>query len=117
MKRKNRSKAIGEDFSQAQYQEVVWLDLTLKFKNWAINKGYDSFVYSNTKEGNGEDNFITLLPRQLKRTDNELHFIKDLYLNEMPSVIKRMIDRSRSRSSVIVHHALWGQQNPMRYWG
>ncbi len=115
-KRKIRSKAIGEDFSQVQYQEIVWLDLTFKFKAWALCKGYDSFVYSNTKEGNGEDTFITLLPNQLKSTGKIVEFLKEKYLEEMPSIIKEMVNGYRNNSFEVAHHALWGQRNPMSYW-
>ncbi|SEI12458.1 hypothetical protein SAMN05660691_03960 [Rheinheimera pacifica] len=115
-KRKDRSHAIGEDFNIAQYQEIVWLDLTFKLKKWALGKGYDSFVYSNKKEGNGEDAYITLLPGQLKSTGIALEFLEDKYLSEMPKVIKEMVDRYRGRSLEKVYHALWGQNDPMRYW-
>ncbi|MDN3523886.1 hypothetical protein QWY79_01230 [Halomonas sabkhae] len=115
-KRKARSKAIGEDFNQAQYQEVVWLDLTLKLRTWALSEGYDSFVYSNIKEGDGEDTFITLLPEQLKSTGNAFKFLEEKYLREMPLAIQEMVNSYHDCSFELIHHALWGQKKPMDYW-
>ncbi|MHA2940499.1 hypothetical protein ACXJY6_19685 [Vibrio sp. RC27] len=115
-KRKYRSKAIGEDFNQAQYQEIVWLDLTFKLKNWALGKGFDSFVYSNKKEGNGEDTFVTLLPNQLEATGRTMEFIEDKYLLEMPKIISELVNSGCYKFFEEVNHLLWGCQNPMPYW-
>lgn len=115
-KRKERSCAIGEDFIHAQYQEIVWLDLTFKLKKWALGKGYDSFVYSNKKEGNGEDAYVTLFPNQLKQTGNAIEFLEEKYLSEMPDIIKEMVERYRGEPSEKIYHALWGQRDPMCYW-
>ncbi|MGR6838027.1 hypothetical protein ACU5DF_02550 [Aliivibrio wodanis] len=115
-KRKFRSKAVGEDFNQAQYQEIVWLDFTFKLKSWALNNGFDSFVYSNNKEGNGEDTYITLFSNQVTSTSNALFFQEEKYLSEMPEAIKKMITSHGNGSYRVINHALWGQKDPMCYW-
>ncbi|AQS38566.1 hypothetical protein Sps_03439 [Shewanella psychrophila] len=121
-KRKARSKAINEDFKEAKYQEIVWLDYTLKLKQWALDRGYDSFVYSNIKEGSGEDTYVTLLPNQLSKINNSLFFNEEKYLTEMPPVIKSIITRLHSKPIVtnrtheFVYSILWGQKDPMPFW-
>lgn len=115
-KRKARSRAIGEDFNQTQYQEIIWLDFTLKLRSWAIAKGYDAFVYSNTKEGDGSDTFITLLSHQLQSTGKSLVFLEEKYLREMPGIIKANLNRCQNTIPEVALHALWGQRNPIPYW-
>lgn len=115
-KRKFRSRAVGEDFNQAQYQEIVWLDYTFKLKAWALNNGFDSFVYSNNKEGNGEDTFITLLANQFTISGNSLFFQEEKYLSEMPEIIKNMVTSYSNQTFRVANHALWGQKDPMCYW-
>jgi len=116
-KRKQRSKAIGEDFNRAQCQEVVWLDFTFKLKVWALTNGFDSYVYSNKKEGNGEDTYVTLLPEQVNSTGVSLEFKEDKYLAEMPEIMKKMITLMGNKPLHMANHVLWAQKDPMCYWG
>ncbi|TMP88214.1 hypothetical protein CWC05_01895 [Pseudoalteromonas ruthenica] len=116
-KRKFRSKSIGEDFRKAQFQEIVWLDLTFKLKTWALERGYDSFVYKNFKEGRGEDSFVTLRPNQVKETGKSLQFLEQKYLDEIPSAISIMVQRLKQQNVKLQCNLLWGQQDPMRFWG
>lgn len=115
-KRKRRSEAIGENFKEAQFQEIVWLDLTFKLIRWAISQNYDSFVYENVNEGDGSDNVVNLMPNQFEKTGRALFFQKDKYLDEMPQLIKQLTASRHFKPVEEVRHALWGQQNPMRYW-
>ena len=120
-KRKFRSDSIGEDFTKAKYQEIVWLDLTFKLKTWALGRGYDSFVYQNLKEGGGEDSFVVLHPNQTKATGKSFEFLEKKYLEEMPDKICTMIQRLKHQHLKhqrieIQYNALWGQQDPMCYW-
>ncbi|WP_099073645.1 hypothetical protein [Proteus alimentorum] len=120
-KRKDRAKAINEDFNISQNQEIVWLDLSFKLRSWALGKGYDSFVYTNKKEGNNEDTYITLLPEQLEYTNERFIFQEEKYLLEIKDLIKEIIDKQYSKSinnsSIIInHYLLWAQKNPMPYW-
>ena len=115
-KRKLRSYSIGEDFRKAQFQEIVWLDLTFKLKTWALERGYDSFVYKNLKEGSGEDSFVTLHPNQVKATGKSFEFIEQKYLAEISSAIYTMVQRSKDQSVKLQYNVLWGQQDPMRFW-
>ena len=115
-KRKLRSKAIGENFEQAQYQEIVWLDFTFKLKAWALKNDFDCFVYANDKEGNGEDTFVALRQNQVKSTGQFLYFQEDKYLSEMPSIIQGIVKNYNNKPFRVAQHVLWGQQNPMCYW-
>ncbi|EJL6633871.1 hypothetical protein IS636_003506 [Vibrio cholerae] len=115
-KRKERSKAIGEDFNESQYQEIIWLDFTFKLKKWALENGFDSFVYANHKEGNGEDTYVTLLPNQVSYSGASLEFNEEKYLAEMPQLISKMIGNMRNKPLHMANHVLWAQKDPMCYW-
>lgn len=116
-KRVNRYKAIREELTQPKYLlEIVWLDLTFKLINWATDKGFDSFVYANQKEGNGEDCYVTLKANQVQETNERFEFQEKRYLNEMPQFIASMVHSLRHRPRTTVYNALWGLQDPMRYW-
>ncbi len=115
-KRKERSKAIGEDFNQSHYQEIIWLDFTFKLKNWALRNGFDSFVYANHKEGNGEDTYVTLLPNQASYSGTSLEFNEEKYLAEMPKEISEMIRNMGNKPLHIANHVLWAQKDPMCFW-
>lgn len=115
-KRKFRSGSIGEDFTKAQFQEIVWLDLTFKLKTWALGRGYDSFVYKNLKEGDGEDSFVMLHPNQAKATGKSFEFLEQKYLTEIPNTICTMIQRLKNQRVKLQYNVLWGQQDPMCYW-
>ena len=112
--RKNRSIAIGEDFGFKSNTELVWQDLTFKLKDWAISRGYDSFVYKNTKEGNGADTYVTLFPDQGSCTGKVFKFCEQKYLAEMPSFIEKLYRQQNSHC--ILTKLMWGKQDPMRYW-
>ncbi|ELB2204168.1 hypothetical protein QNZ74_003687 [Vibrio parahaemolyticus] len=116
-KRVNRYKAIGEELTEPKYLlEIVWLDLTFKLIDWAMGKGFDSLVYANQKEGNGEDCYVTLKVNQVQKTDERFEFFEKRYLNEMPMFIASMVNNLRHRPRTTVYNALWGLQDPMRYW-
>lgn len=115
-KRKTRSRAIGEDFRNAQFQEIVWLDYMLKLRSWALKRGYDSFVYSNTKEGDGSENYVTLLPGQLSSTKRAMTFLEEKYLREMPSRFRNMLIAKQHKPLEVTKHTLWVQKDPMVYW-
>ncbi|WP_350997956.1 hypothetical protein [Shewanella sp. TB7-MNA-CIBAN-0143] len=112
--RKNRSIAVGEDFRFKSNTELVWQDLTFKLKDWAISRGYDSFVYENTKEGNGGDTYVTLLPNQGTCTGKVFKFCEQKYLAEMPLFIEKLYRKQNSHC--ILTKLMWGNQDPMHYW-
>lgn len=115
-KRKERSKAVGEDFNQSQYQEIIWLDYTFKLKNWALRNNFDSFVYANHKEGNGEDTYVTLVPNQVSYSGASLEFNEEKYLAEMPKLISEMIGNMGNKPLHMANHVLWAQRDPMCFW-
>lgn len=115
-KRKTRSLAIGEDFRHAQFQEVVWLDYTMRLRNWALSKGYDTFVYSNIKESDGRDTFVTLKENQISRTGRVFVFLENKYLQEMQSLMEPIISTNYFQLRGEIQHVLWGQRDPSPYW-
>jgi len=79
LKRQERSHAIGENFTIASVHETVWLDKTMQLRKWALDNGYDSFVYENNSEGAGEDSFVTLKKDQIKRISEPFVFCEEKY--------------------------------------
>ncbi|HCG7084106.1 TPA: hypothetical protein NJ353_004610 [Vibrio parahaemolyticus] len=114
-KRKNRARVTNDAFSPEL--ELIWLDLTLKLRNWCIEKGYDSFVYSNTKEGTGEDSYVCLLPNQSQEIDGSLFFLAEKYEQEAPGkVLKHVKGCLNPNMPIKVIHALWAGEAPLSYW-
>lgn len=114
-KRKARAKAIGEDFSSAQYQEIVWIDFTLKLRLWALEYGYDSFIYLNEKEGDNTDTIIPLKPNQIITTGKTMAFNKALYLDQIKDRVIQVLNRNQHSVGTLTH-VLWAQEDPMQYW-
>lgn len=121
-KRKNRSESIGEDFKLAQYQEIVWLDISFKLKNWAINKGYDAFVYTNNKEGNGADTYIPILPNQIIESNEYFTFNREQYLSIAPQSLQNIIIERKNKYRVGINTAteeyglMWAENSPLSFW-
>lgn len=114
-KRKTRARLTNDAFSPQL--ELIWLDLTLKLRNWCIEKGYDSFVYSNEKEGTGEDSYVCLLPNQSHKTDDSLLFLAEKYVQEAPDkVLKHVKSRVNPHMPIEVIHGLWAGESPLCYW-
>lgn len=120
-KRKQRSLAIGHDPLITQYHEIVWLHLTFRLKDWALSKGYDVFSYVNTSEGNGEKNYVTLKPGQVKeQADQVYRFDKSKYLEDalklLPDYISdSSIEKPKNEEGSEVE-MLWFGQSPMKYF-
>lgn len=120
-KRKNRSKVIGEDFSVALHHEVIWLDLTLKVRNWCFMNNFDALVYKNIKEANGEDSFITLTSHQVNNIENYFKFNKEKYLDIVMPVFKAFsinlhMKKKQENDNTIVHGMMWAGFEPKLFW-
>ena len=114
-KRKIRAKATNDLFSPEL--ELIWLDLTIKLRTWALGRGYDSFVYTNIKEGAGEDSYICLMQKQAKTCNDSLHFLDDKYIQEAPEkVLKHVKNNLALATQREIIHGLWGGEDPLRYW-
>jgi hypothetical protein len=111
-KRKRRA-VITRDLLVPDF-ELIWLDLTLKLRVWALERGYDSFVYSNKKESTGEDCYICLLPNQTQKISS-MTFLADKYLSEVPKHVYSVFERHIGVGQE-VFHALWGGKDPSQFW-
>lgn len=120
-KRKQRSLAIGQDPLLMQYNEIVWLDLTFRFKDWALSKGYDAFSYINTAEGEGESCYVTLKPGHASEQINVSYkFDREKYLVDarklMPTYIfDTSIKKPKDQEGFDIK-GLWFGQIPMKYF-
>jgi hypothetical protein len=120
--RKNRLIAIGQYDVESMYHEAVWIDLTLRLRLWAIENGFDSFVYENKLEGAGEDSYVILAASQMSKLNYEYTFNKEKYLNTVLPVFQQflqetLVDHSqRFDSASIVQHIFWAGLDPLLFW-
>lgn len=118
-KRKERSLSIGEDFKTAAAQEIVWMDLTFKFREWAIQNNFDSFVYENEGEDNGSDAYVTLNSQQIRRVVDTYFFDGDEYLSKVSplfsSYMKARLE-SRGTQNPIVYDCFWSGLDPLQFF-
>lgn len=83
-KRYTRAKAENENPDEYEVNEHVWLDVTFKFRDWALEHGYDSFVYRNDKEGRGSDSYVLLREKNILKPVKSYSVDIDKYLSEVP---------------------------------
>lgn len=115
-KRQSRSLAIGENFKKASAHEAVWVYLSVKLRNWANEKGYDSFVYANIEEGDGGDSYVTLNNNQISTPTETLIFNHEKYektiLPHFDSFIKiQMAGPPKSHTDTF-----WAGRDPTSFW-
>lgn len=120
--RKSRLVAIGKYDVESMYHEAVWIDLTLRLRLWAIENGFDSFVYENTLEGAGEDSYVILAASHMSKPNYEYTFNSEKYLNTVLPIFKQflqetLLDHSqRFDSASIVQHIFWSGLDPLLFW-
>lgn len=112
LKRKNRSEQLGEDFERMKPLELVWLESTFLIKEWAEELGYDSFIYKNDAEGNGQYCFIPLKEEQITKTNKSFSFSLEEYQRIVPELIRNRQNYPIEQNK----YFLWGYQDPMKYW-
>lgn len=121
-KRKERSLSIGEDFRRAAVQEIVWIDLTLKLRKWALENNFDSFVYENAEEDVGSDAYVTLHPSQIKKIEGTFVFDRDEYLSQVLPVFATFIkegweeSRAESKGHQTRKDTYWSGLNPAQFY-
>lgn len=120
-KRKDRLMAIGTFSPDEMYHEAVWIHLTLKFRLWAIENNYDSFVYQNIGEGGGEDSYVTLQADQILEIKTVYKFDSEKYLWTVVPIFKdfmreQLIKHNANKVTKNpigkLHYMLWAGQNP-----
>lgn len=122
-KRKSRYEHIGVDFNVSANHEAVWIYLTLKLREWAMEHGYDAFVYANTKEGLGEDSYITLEDDQLEHAFGRYKFNEKKYRKIVnPQAFKEFLRKTwkENKRSVKASHQksdmFWAGHDPSEFW-
>ena len=119
-KRKRRLIALDSYSKDEMYHEVIWVDLTLRVRLWALDNGFDAFVYKNVSEGDGEDSFVTLQPKQTLEPVAEHVFDKEKYLDIVgpifPEYVSRISKGPRESVMQTVPHVFWAGQNPVSFW-
>lgn len=122
-KRMNRMRAIGCDPKVQIPMEIVWVDLTLKVRDWALSKRYDSFVYTNQGEDKGVDSYILLNQAQGSPSGKVHHLNKQKYLNNVGAQFGKFLSMTAAESAsrttapiTVQNHVFWGGQNPTGFW-
>ncbi len=67
--------------------EIVWAAMTMRLRNWALERGYDSFVYENTGESEG-DCYVPLEMPPAKALSGVLKFSGDEYVTQTLSTLQ-----------------------------
>jgi len=117
--RRARARYVGENFHETKYQEAVWVDLTLKLRNWCIQNGYTSFSYKNTLEGNGEKSMVALSHHVVSRTGNVLLFNEALYRKMITPIISNIMNSHLSQfnnGQIMIDKIIWAGKDPTSYW-
>jgi hypothetical protein len=116
--RRQRSKYAGENFNDTKYQEAVWVDMTLKLRDWCLQNDYSSLCYKNNQEGNGENSFVAL-------TDNVARQQKSIFFDEeqyrmlaAPMFVKSLesLNLFCGNKNCMLEDIVWGQNNPTMFW-
>ena len=116
--RRQRSKYAGENFNDTKYQEAVWVDMTLKLREWCLQNGYSSLCYINNQEGNGENSFVALT-EDVANQQRSIFFDEKKYLElAAPEFVKSLENFSLfcGSKNYMLEDFVWGQQNPTVFW-
>ncbi len=106
------------------YHEAVWVNLTLKFRLWTIENGFDSFVYENKNEGQGKDSYVTLLQKQISQATKKYTFNQQKYLDLVsPKIrdfmIKLGLNNGAQNTEGAISfepHVFWAGEDPLQFW-
>jgi hypothetical protein len=120
-KRRERSIAIGEDFNFAARHELVWIDLTLKLRSWSLSNAFDSFVYVNNSEGNGDNSYVTLNDQQVSKSLENYRFNPQKYMDIVKPMFKDYVYKiwEDSKSAPIKKDHVdtyWAGLDPLQFW-
>jgi hypothetical protein len=122
--RKERLIAIGQYSKDEMFHEAVWVDLTLKLRLWALENGFDSFVYENTSEGGGEDSYVVLRHNQVENIVGKYLFDSEKYTKAISADFLAYLHSTYSASLVnstgskkpIVANLFWANLDPLNFW-
>lgn len=121
--RKARLIAIGRYSAQSMLHEAVWIDLTLKFRIWALQSGFDSLSYKNEREGGGDDSFVMLKPNQLRATSHQYVFDKAKYMETVQPIFLSFLNQFNRPAGgdgikpiPVIPSVFWAGINPTEFW-
>lgn len=117
--RRHRSKYVGENFHTTKYQEAVWVDLTLKLRDWCLQNKYSSLSYENRQEGNGENSFVALTEDVVIPTGTNLHFDEPLYRKSIAPILRCILKNALTglhSSNVMIDEVIWAGNDAMDFW-
>lgn len=110
---------IAAVLNRCLHQEAIWVDLTLKLRNWCLQNEYSSFIYENSQEGNGEHNFVSLSDDIVSPTGKVLLFDEVLYRKIiapiLPSLVKRKFTQL-ANAKVMIDEIIWAGKDPTTFW-
>lgn len=113
-KRRARSESLGIPFAFAADQEIVWVSLTTKLRAWALENGYDSFVYQGRHEGKALDCHVTLTDNQFIGKRQSLTFNKEAFLGDALPIFEDYLQSRRTER--FGTDAYWSGLKPKQYW-
>lgn len=117
--RKCRARFFNEDFNHTKYQETVWIDYTLKLRNWAIQNQYDSLCYKNTEEGKGELSYVVLNNNTIKHSNRTVTFDKEKYIKLIAPIFNEntlKYLKSHAGKRIEAESIMWANHNPSDFW-
>ena len=113
-KRRMRSESLGIPFELAARQEIVWVYLTTKLRTWALENGYDSFVYQGRHEGQALDSYVTLKDTQISNAGKSVTFNAEAFMQDVMPIFSKFI--SENRPEELGTAVYWAGHNPTEYW-
>lgn len=120
--RKRRSLAKGEPWDIVSLYESYWVQRTMEFRQWAINAGYDGFVYENFTEGHGEKSIVCLHDKQATIIQS-VTFDSDSYLSTVRPIFKAFVQTNLTPDSNLrrnkngqICDLLWAGMAPESFW-
>ncbi|HSX83760.1 MAG TPA: hypothetical protein VLE50_00075 [Cellvibrio sp.] len=120
--RKRRSLAKGEPWDIVSLFESFWVHRTMEFRQWAINAGYDGFIYENFTEGQGEQSVVCLHDKQATLIQS-VTFDSDSYLSRVRPIFKAFLQRNLTPDSNLrrnkdgqICDLLWAGMAPESFW-
>lgn len=117
--RRQRSSYVGENFHNTKYQEAVWIDLTLKLRDWCLQNKYSSLCYENHQEGNGENSFVALTDDVVSPTGKIFLFDELLYRKLVAPILPSIINSNFSQlrnAEVMIDEIIWAGEDPTAFW-
>lgn len=96
--------------------------MTLRLRDWALQNGFDSFVYQNDQEGDGELTYVALTETQLEETGETYVFAKEDYLERVTPMFSGFLRHNwemshrDTQAAVKQTGTFWAGFDPLSFW-